>query len=316
MAGENEGATASAIEQDIAPANADEQPAATDAADPADETAQDAVEGRDSGDPDRRHERNRERAIREREQHRRTERELQETREQLARLAERTDIMLRDRQAPAPAQPQGYQPPDPTVDPVGATQWVMQNQIAQQRAQQEQYQAWQRQQAVQAEQQRAWQKSEQAVARVNQEFMQASREKPEINEALQYVRGSIANELQLYGYTGQALEQERLRIEREHILQADRLNVPIDEYVSNLASTRGWQRTAMNGNGRAQQQATGADQVKRAAQARDAGQSLSRAGGTPAAGAMTAERLMKMTPEEFDEYRTKNPTRYRQIMGG
>lgn len=330
MPGENEGAEALPQETDIAPAGADNEPepAEGEGVEGADADAKGNIEDRQrpKDSPDQA-ERNKTIALRrERDEQRQLKRERDELRDNLARLRERTDILLRDRQAPQ-AQPQpGDQDaePDPTLDPIGHQQWMSRQWQAQKREQQEANQAWQRQQNEQQTRQREHQQSEAVVGRVNAEFIQAAQERPELSEALQAFRVSVNNELQTYGLFGQALENERLRVEREHILNADRLGVPIDDYVIRLATARGWNAQGQRMNGQNGQgsgangdgQGDAATQVQRQARARDAGQSLSRAGGSAAGGAMTADRLLKMSDDEFADYRAKNPSQYRRLMGG
>lgn len=318
---ELEGADALEMEEAAPAADTGAEPQVETEADPVDESAQDDVEGRRKDTPEQA-DKNRRIALRqEREERRRVERERDELRVQMARIAERTDLLLQDRYATYAAQqqqaPQQDPEPDPTVDPIGHQQWMSRQWNQARQASEWQTAAYQQQVAYQQQAAQQYQAEEQVVGKAVQQWNEAVQERPELNEAIDHVRRSLAAEYATYGYAGPALQQAVLAAERQHIITAARLGMPIDEYAVRVAQSRGWSRgQRMNENANAARGNASA-QVERAARARDAGQSLSRAGGGAQAGqAMTAQRLASLSDEEFAQFRSKNPNAFRRMMGG
>ena len=229
-------------------------------------------------------------------------REAKEARERYALLEDRTaKILDRFYKEPEPQEPEIDLGPDPETDPVGAVKWMRDQQAAQIKQRHEQEQR-QRQESAEEAQTRA------AVHAVTDKFQQAAQARPEVQDAYQSLLRSYANELQVAGWNGDALDQQMQQIELNHIRYMAANHIEPAEYIERLAKARGWQGKAnpaptAPSTTPPRDPATGqfvseAEKAAKIAQSQERNGSLSQAPGAPVE-RMTPKELASLPEEEI-----------------
>jgi hypothetical protein len=146
-------------------------------------------------------------------------------------------------------------------------------------------------------------------------------ETPDYADAAAFLRATRALEYESIGYAPveiqSALDRESFTLAQVALHRGE--NPAALAY--RLARTRGWRpKPPAAANKPAQQAAARPTTVERLAMTRagqEAGQSLGAAPGTPPAGPMTAERVAKMSDDEFNSWYTKaSPSQRRAVLGG
>lgn len=236
----------------------------------------------------------------ERERRKAAEKDAADTRERMARLEERTKLILEGQIKPAEAKPEAPAIPDPEKDPLAAIKWVHEQIAAQNKSQAEKT----AQEAQQTEQQREWQ---QTYERVNRDYSMATEADPTVTEAHNALRQSLGAELtEVYGLSQQDALQEMQRIENQHLAHVAQHGLEIGDYIKKLARTRGW-RPAEAASVPAAVPAAPAKPNDKLEQARAAGASLGASGGAVAnSGVITPQMLADMPEDEFQAYMNKN----------
>lgn len=237
----------------------------------------------------------------EREEHKKTRRQLQEQEVRYARLEERlnaiNEAMSRSRQPEQAQQPAVDEIPDENEDPVAALAWVKKFVQDQRATQQRQQQETARQTEEQQRAEREWNV---AFRTSKQVWDAAVAEDPQVNEAYQALRESHRRELSAVGWSGQPLENRLQQIEADYILTAYRNQWPIDQLVRNVAESRGWRPKTAAEQQQQRQQPTADERLDRMERAQQASKSLSTTGGgTPGSGKMTLETLDRMDDHEL-----------------
>ncbi len=195
------------------------------------------------------------------------------------------------------AEPAAPEKPDIATDPIGVIQHL-ERQIEEIRAGGQQSAEERRQQAQIASLAQA------AVA----DAQQFRAKTADYGDAYQFFRENRAAELQAYGVPADQIPaiigQEELQIAHGAF---QRQQSPA-EVLYNVAKHRGYKPKA------APPAAT--EQIDRIAGGQERSRTLSSAGGGATETGMTAERLLKMSPAEFDAWTAKNPTKTKRLMGG
>lgn len=232
-----------------------------------------------------------------------------------AALEERTNKLFERIPTAAPVPQQGTQTEqiDPSKDPLGYMLSIMDQQGKELEQLKQGNQ--QRQDQDRTGQQLAKLQSD-AVA-LEQEFVT---ETPDYVEASQFLQSSRLKELSQLGYTPSErqtiVRQEALGIAARAMQQGKNPAALIYE----MAGLRGYAKKDAAGNGNTGVQPVSADLAANAdkLKALDKGQrenvSLTNTGGN-APRPMTAQRLIEMSPAEFDAFAEKHPKDFRQIMG-
>lgn len=233
-----------------------------------------------------------------------------ESAERIARLEERTRIIIEGRNQAAQAAEQAEQPVDWDEDPRGYTLALRQevDQLRQTTAQQRQ------QHEEQTKVEQAWNTVEQHYRADAQNF---AAENPDFGEAYGFFSQSLARELgrhpKLRG-NPQALQAAMRQRELEIADIALAAGESPAEYIFGMAQDRGWTKKAPdpapapaakpNGNGGkpAARQPTGAEQIERLAAAKEAATSLSSAGGAPGGNKFTLEDHDRLNNEQLREF--------------
>lgn len=148
------------------------------------------------------------------------------------RLAQQQREQAASQQKPEPEIDVG---PDPDADPVGWIKWRQAKDADEARTRHEQEQA----QRTRTEQQQA---EFNAVQRVNHRFIQATQADPELNDALSFLRDSVAREQAAYGFTGVDLQNRVNQLEGQTMIWAFKNRIPIEDLVEQQAIARGWRR--------------------------------------------------------------------------
>jgi hypothetical protein len=233
----------------------------------------------------------------ERERRKAAEAEIAKLREERARFDERLKV-IQELQRPKEEEPDLG--PDPETDPVGAINWLRQ-QRAQgaelMRRQQVEHEEAQRQQAVRTHLIETYQ------ADANQ-FRQTN---PDFGDAYQHLLTSRQQELAAIGYTPAeihaAIQEDELAIAHRALTNGKSPS----EVIYRLAKQRGYAKKASA--------ADAGDKIERIADGQERGKSLGAIGGGVAPTEMTAERLLKMSNAEFDEWTSKHPAQAKRLMG-
>lgn len=221
--------------------------------------------------------------------------------EKLNYLAQAMQQARQQPEAPAPAweeDPYAY-----TEGKLSAADQRIQA-LEREREQERQWQAQQyKQREEQNQQQARWQQAYQAV---NTDWLEAVKERPELNDAYATLQNSYGQELQALGYQGREIQNQLEQIESRIIWDAYAQGRPIAEVVRGLAQARGW-----NGE-KSQQQETqgdegalnaGKEKLDRLAKAQGAAESLSGTGGaSPGGNRMSLESLDRMSPKEIQDW--------------
>lgn len=232
----------------------------------------------------------------EREEHKRTKSELIEARERLARLDERTNMILaqmNQRQQPEQEQTQANplgEIPDATVDPVGAIAWVTQQIAAQKQAEQEQVRQYQ-------EQQQYEQQANAAIREADVVLTQAVQQDATVQEAFEFATNAVKSEIARMGYSGQQADQLFQQELVKFAANAPRDPQGIAERAKAVARYYGWTPQAAN------QQQSPADKITQLQKAVPANRSLSQASGKSTN--LSAADIDSMSDGEFSEWLSK-----------
>lgn len=211
-----------------------------------------------------------------------------------AEWARRFDELLNARQQPPAPEEQAPEVPGED-DPLGRLNYVFDR-----LQQNEQETAEQTHQREAAEQQQTYART--AIGEANAEFQRAAQADPSLNDAYEALKASLAAELAVT--TPQHELQARLnQVEAQHILWAKQNHVPVDEYVRQLATSRGWTPKPDDPPG----SDNGATGAAKQVQGRKRAKTLSNSGGSPGVGdTLTAEQILAMSDSEFDALIEKN----------
>lgn len=212
-----------------------------------------------------------------------------------AEWSRRFDELLKRQQPAAQEQERGPVVPD-ADDPLGRINYMFDRM-----QRQEQETAEQRQQREQAEQQQNYVR--QVIGEAVVEFQGAAQADPTLAEAYDAVKQSFEGELRLYRTPPHEMQARLNDLEAQHILFAKQNGIPVDEYIRNLATSRGWQpRPAQQEKAKDE---GGADEAAKE-QGRKRSKSLSNGGGSPGVSdALTPQQILDMSPAEFDAFMEK-----------
>lgn len=224
------------------------------------------------------------------------EKERDEARDRMARLEERTRLLLDEQQQQSkPEAKVEEEIPDPDGDPMKVIKWARDEILARKKADADQAATSERQ----TQEQRVWNETSE---RVNTAYTQASAADPAIVEAHNAYRQSIGEELLAMGYTKPQALEEINRVENQHLIHIDQNRLEVGEYIKTLAKARGW-RPASPPPAEVPPAAAN-DKLDKA---RQAGASLGSSGGAVAnTGAITPQMLADMPEDEFRAYMEKN----------
>jgi hypothetical protein len=225
--------------------------------------------------------------------------------EDRARFDERLRVIQEMNQPQPQPQPQPLQKPDRNVDPISTIEYLENKIEALEQNWQHGSQQWNEQQQ-RAEQVR-W-----IAQAASSDADRVKAEVPDYDQAYRFWLQSRAGEMQAYGLQpseiGQALQREELEISAG----AFQRGVSPAETLYQIAQQRGYRV----GNGRTGNGQDGAaEQIRRVATGQQRNQTLSGTGGGATPTAMTADRLLSMSNEEFDAWTTKNPAAADRLMG-
>lgn len=163
-------------------------------------------------------------------------------------------------------------------------------------------------------QQRSTQEAQQAqqvnavVSTYRQAAEQARQHVPDFADAYNHLINSRRMELVLNGIPENQVDAHIKREEVQVAAAAVQRGQNPAEAVYKLAMARGYRR--------AEAAPAAPQQIQAKAQAQADNVSLGSAGGSPAGGQMTAEKLASMSPEQFGAYMAKNPKTVKALMGG
>jgi len=236
----------------------------------------------------------------ERERRKATEAENARLREERARFDERLKV-IQELNAPKPQEPDLG--PDPEADPVGAIRWMREQQAK--RGEQDRRSA-----AEQEETQRQQAMRSHLIEAYKADANQFRQQTPDFGDAYQFLLQSRQAELSAIGYSpaeiNAAIQEDELAIAHRALSNGR----SAAEVVYNLAKGRGYaKKEAADPNEDA------GKRIEKIAEGQERGKSLAQAGGTAAGTEMTAERLLKMSNAEFDEWTTKHPAQAKRLMG-
>jgi hypothetical protein len=252
----------------------------------------------------------------ERERRKSLQKELQEAREQRARLDERLRIFAEANKAAQPkaetAQAEPEAVPDPEQD-IFAYARHLEKQVNELRTGFKETQ----------EQTRAREDGERILNSYKADAQQFAAREPAFTDAYQHLYASRARELQFAGMTDPkqilaTIAQDEIAIAR----QAIEMGVSPAERIYQIAQARGFTPKAFEPAPDPAANAkpvgdTAAQKAERAAAGqRGPGRSLSAAGGAPAGGLPTVEQLAKMSEEDFNKFAKNNPSAVTALMGG
>ncbi len=206
-----------------------------------------------------------------------------------ARMEERMNMMLQQMQAPQQKDDEPKQQEMPgDDDPIGQIEWLKSQFLTKQ--QQEQ------QQAKEREQQQAIQRH---VMEVDTILTQAMTADPTVKEAFDFGVNAIRQHYQKQGVPPWELEQYVARDMQQYALRAPKTVEEIAEFAKANARYYGWQPVA-----------------KVTETPKPSTKSLSQASGSATGATISAQDVLRMPPDEFERWISKNPKKYRQMMGG
>ena len=241
------------------------------------------------------------------------EKERREAAERFARLDERLNI-LQEARKPKGDEPEIDLGPDLTgenPDYIGWISWRQNKDREEARERLRTKAAEEERNRSQTQESRQRDDFTRDLALANQEWDAAATENPELPQILEGVRESYGRELYAHGWRGQQLMQKLNEMEASYAVSAYRNQIPIEQYIMNIAQARNVQLKASvqqqqpeaarpNGHDKSAE-----DEVKRLTAAKDASVSLSQGGGTAGGGKITLEALDRMTKDEFDAFAAK-----------
>ena len=230
------------------------------------------------------------------------EKQLNEFREKWARGEERLGMIAESRQAQE--QPKAVEPPDPSVDPIGAIEWQKQ----------------QTEQIRQFQEQQIRQQQEQAViASIDNSYKQSwgqfASNTPDAMDAYNHFVTSISTILDLQGIPQERINQMVEQEERKIAYQAMQRGINPAEVIYEKSKAMGYQpKAAAPVENETAKKAN--DDVARRQKAASASKSLSNAGGNRANAMPSMEELANMSEDDFAEFRNKVGERqFRKLMG-
>lgn len=226
---------------------------------------------------------------REREAKRALDEKLRAAEADRIRLEERMNMIL---QQMSPKQAQKPQEEDlpPNDDPIAKIEWL-ERQLANQQ-QQTKTIAQQNEERAQFEQ----------LARYAEQHERAFvAQTPDYYEAVEYLKASRAKELQLLGYAQQDINQVLFSETHGIVSAAAQTGRSPAEIAYSIAQQRGWQKK---------------EAALKPAEVKPSTKSLSQASGSATGATISAQDVLRMAPDEFERWISKNPKKYRQLMGG
>ncbi len=130
---------------------------------------------------------------------------------------------------------------------------------------------------------------------------------PDYDQAYNFFLSNRDAELAFYGVPpaerAQIIDSEQLQI----AAGAFQRGISPAQVLYDVARHRGYRPTGGGGAG---------EKIERIAAGQERGRTLSGTGGGAAGPDMTAERLLRMSNEEFDAWTSRNPAKARRLMGG
>lgn len=216
-----------------------------------------------------------------------------------AEWSRRFDELLKAKQAAQPPENVDTSiPPDfpGDDDPMGQLEYLKQEFITRRQASVEQDQ-----QREQARQEAAYR--DRILNEAVMDYQSAVQADPSVADAYEAMQRSFLRELQLYGTPPQQVQAQMQNIEAQHIVYAKQNGIPIDDYIRNLAASRGWVPKQPDAD-----PAPEPDKDERAKEeGRKRSKSLSNGGGSPGVSdSLTAEAILAMSDKEFDALMEKH----------
>lgn len=212
-------------------------------------------------------------------------------------------------------QPNQNELPNKDEDPFGYTDGKLSS-LEERLAAFEKHQQ-QSQQAQQVE--RQWQQLEQSAAN---EFNAQAAEDPEYNDAGQFVEAALQHEWQHLYSNRVPYEQYKQMVYRQNIQYARQNQIPIGEWIKQLATTRGWHpglRAEYEARQKQEQTQQPDEKVKAAeekidklAQAQAANMTLGK-GASGGSGEPSLASIAKMSGEELERLASTNPELFNKI---
>jgi hypothetical protein len=233
--------------------------------------------------------------------------ETRATKQQMAILEARVNDILAARNAPAQPEKPAEAIPDPETDPMGALRWAKEQIAALAEARTKET----AERTAQQQQQAAWKET---VDKVSAEYETAVAADPTIPEAYNKLRESQGKEFLAMGLTIPQAKAELDKMEQQHIAYAASKNIPIGDYIKNLALARGWQPGAVAAAAPA---APAKTDIAAVAAAQQRHQSLSDAPGGEIVAPLDAKALANMTDKQFKAWMGKkgNEEKLDEILG-
>ncbi len=235
----------------------------------------------------------------ERERRKAVEAENVRLREERARFDERLKVI---QELNKPKEDEPDLGPDPEADPVGAIKWMRDQQARlgeQSRRSATQQEEAQREQAMRAH----------LVDAYRADASQFRQQNPDFGDAYQHLLKTRQDELSAIGYSpaeiNAAIEADELAIAQRALSNGR----SAAEVVYNLAKQRGYaKKEAADPNQDA------GKRIEKIAEGQERGKSLAQAGGTAAGTEMTAERLLKMSNAEFEDWTARHPAQAKRLL--
>lgn len=235
-------------------------------------------------------------------QRRELEKQLSEFREKWARGEERLRMIAESQQVQQ--QPKAVEPPDPSVDPIGAIEWQKQ----------------QTEQIRQFQEQQIRQQQEQAViAQIDNNYKEAwgkfASNTPDAMDAYNHFVNSVSAILDLQGIPQDRINQMVEQEERKIAYQAMQRGISPAEVIYEKSKAMGYQpKAAAPVENETAKKAN--EDVARRQKAASASKSLSNAGGNRANAMPSMEELANMSEDDFAEFRNKvGEKQFRKLMG-
>lgn len=239
----------------------------------------------------------------ERERRKQVEDELRQAREERARFDERLRIIqeMNQRQQQQPQEVE--EAPDWDLNPIEAGKYW-------ERKLREREQYEQQQRAQYEQQQRQQQEWQQVYDHALNEWNGYKEQNPDAEDAYQHLLQSRAKEFEYAGYAPHEIAAAIHQDEAKTMLYARQKGIPLSKLVVGMAQARGWQPKAKES-----EPSDAEERVERVSNGQSRNKSLSQAGGQAAPSEMTADRLLKMSNEEFDTWCGKHPKQAAKLMG-
>lgn len=226
--------------------------------------------------------------------------EARQLRENMARLEERTNILLQQHQQEQQQreEPQDQMPSDD--DPMGQLAWLKKNFMDMKQAQTDQQEA-------QRQAQEQHQQDVQLISQADSVLAQATAAHDDIQDAFDFGMNALRDAVAKQGYVGQQAQQvidEQLKL---YARGAPSDPNQMAEYVRANARYWGW-----TGKQNPEPQPNVQQQLEQTQQRQERHQSLSNAGGGEAPAALDAKQLAEMSDAEFNKLMS-NPAKAAEI---